>query len=106
MPKKDFGDSGSLLSDLFRELSPLVRIFLFLGLAAGLGVGLYFSFALGADGVSRLAGRFAVLATFGLIIAGGFAGVVIGVVIEMIVQSIWRPKKPGKRERPRRRRTI
>ncbi len=35
MPKKDLNDFKTLLADLWRELSPTVRLFLFLGFAVG-----------------------------------------------------------------------
>jgi hypothetical protein len=91
MPKKDLGDVGTLLGDLVREV-PVVGW----GVVAGLVAGLVAAIALGPPFNSTL------LAS-GLTLAGGFLGLVVGVVLDPAVQHLRGLAKKARRK-PRRRR--
>jgi hypothetical protein len=94
MPKKDLNDLGGLLGDLWKELSPVVRTFLFLGLAGGVLTGVLLLFGLPSDYSVRLAGRILIWVGLGLVVAGGVLGLLAGVVVETVIARLRRPKKP------------
>lgn len=107
MPKKDLNDFQTLLADLWRELSPIVRGFLFLGFVLGGIAGARFLLAMqdsGWDDASvRLAARWIYLAVIGLFILGGFVGLIVGVLVELAIDRL-RGKVPRSKKDRRSRR--
>jgi hypothetical protein len=102
-------DTGNLLTDLWRNTSPIVRTGLFGGLGVGLLAGTYFGLMFLAElsapssvGVRRGVLWPSLCTLFGLTAAGGFVGLFLGVVVELVVDKIRGPqdKKPKKRRRP------
>jgi Na+/proline symporter len=100
MPKKDFNDLGGLLGDLWRELSPIVRIGLFLGMAAGAVVTILWLNSYPADNSVRLVARTLILLGLVLMAVGAVVGLLLGVVVETIVNRL-RPPKKGRRNQRR-----
>jgi hypothetical protein len=101
-------DTGNLLTDLWRNTSPIVRTGLFVGLALGLLAGTYFALVAlfelseySSAGVRRSVLWPSVCTLFGLTVAGGFVGLVLGVVVELVVDKIRGPQDKKKKRRRR-----
>jgi hypothetical protein len=108
MPKQGFAGLAELFRDLWRELTPVVRVGLFAGLGLGLALGLTYVLRLPPD-YARLVGgnrveyrtvlmpRVAIVV--GIAILGGLLGTAAGVTFEMVFG-----KRDGEEKKPRRRR--
>ncbi|MFO0881746.1 MAG: hypothetical protein U0840_30990 [Gemmataceae bacterium] len=101
MPKRDLQDGWSLLTDLARELSWILRIGLFGGLGLGLGVGIYLAGQISWEEARRGFIRLLILFVLGMGGLGAFLGLVLGVIVELIVGAFRRSEKPKPRKRPR-----
>jgi hypothetical protein len=78
-----------LLDDLWRELSPVVRICLFAGMGLGFFTALYLMIGIPPEEehswfVLRTELRVLFVMLFVLTFAGAFAGLVLGVTIELV----------------------
>jgi hypothetical protein len=95
-------DTGNLLTDLWRNTSPIVRTGLFGGLGLGLLAGTYFGLRAGAELLGWGSWEPSVCAFVGCTVVGGFVGLASGVAVELIVDKIRGPqdKKPRRRRRP------
>jgi hypothetical protein len=108
MPERGLAGLVGLVRDLYRELTPAVRVGLFAGLAVGLVAGLVYVLRLPPDYGRLVAGnrvqwrtvaapRIALVA--GLTLAGAFLGTAAGAALELAVNG-----KDGPREKRHRRR--
>jgi hypothetical protein len=99
MPKKDLQDPGSLLEDILEVSWPLA-VGVILGLIGGIAAFVWFSTSTG------LVGRISVLILLVALVVGAFAGLIIGVLLDSLVNLI-RGKsdddEPPRRRLPRRR---
>ena len=105
MPKQGREGLGELLGDLWRELSPVVRICLFGGMVIGFFAALYFTLGIPAEeGQSWLVLRTEARVLFVLLcvltFAGAFGGLVLGVTVELVFGIEHPPDgKKGRRRR-------
>ncbi len=83
MPKKDLHNIWTALGDILREVSPVLKVTIVLGLLAGLVAGFLFIDQF-TSSEARWLRQFFTLTFFGLVAAGAFAGLVLGVVIELV----------------------
>jgi len=95
-------DTGNLLTDLWRNTSPLVRAGLFAGLGLGLLAGTYFGLRAGAELLEWGSWEPSVCAFIGCTAVGGVVGLAGGVVVELVVDKVRGPqdKKTKKRRHP------
>src|SRR3954447_10813982 len=90
MSKRDMRDSGNLLDDILREVSPPVRWGVILGLLAGLVLGIDLLWGIGGDRESQRAlglGQILFIGG-GCLFLGGFAGCVGGVLLEFVLNKL------------------
>src|SRR5262249_43449445 len=96
-------DTGNLVTDLWRNTSPIVRVGLFTGWGLGLRAGGYFGLSLGAGTLERgwVVWEPSVCAFVGCTVGGFVVGLFLGVVVDSVVEKIRGPqgKKPKKRRR-------
>ncbi len=94
MPKRDMQSIWSLLSDLARELSWLLRIGFFGGLLIGAGLAFYLVSQIPIAEIRRGFLRILLVFVLGSTAVGGFLGLALGVVAELLVHRVGSKDKP------------
>ena|SRR5579883_2716537 len=90
MPKQGREGLAELLGDLWRELSPVVRVCLFGGMGVGFFTALYLTLGIPPEQgqswlVLRAEARVLFVMLCVLTFAGAFAGLVLGVTVELVL---------------------
>jgi hypothetical protein len=105
MAKRDPGDFGSALADIFREASWVVGVCLVLGMVTGVGVALSLVWSwpvLDTRAERRIQGVF----VGGIVLAGLFlgllAGLLVGSLLDFLVSALGRAVRPPRKRRKRR----
>jgi hypothetical protein len=106
MGTKDERDPNSLLRDLWNETSPVTRVCLFGGLLLGLVIACILLANLVTDtGLGRRPrALIATLLIMGMLLAGGFVGLLAGVLVELVAGKVFGLKITRDEERRRRKR--
>jgi hypothetical protein len=104
MPRKDLQSVWSLLADILREVTPIVRWSIVAGLAAGLAGCVYLTVQVPGSDLRLVLGRALWPLAGGLVLAGGFLGLVLGIVLQVAVEAVRGPRPPDRRGRGGRRR--
>jgi hypothetical protein len=102
MPKQGWAGLGELLRDLYRELTPVVRICLFAGMTIGFALGLYIAYRVPGDEswnlfTLRLEIRLLFLLLCGLTFLGAILGTAFGVTLELVFGAKDGPAKKIRR---------
>ncbi len=90
MSKKDLGDFGSLLEDLFSDVSPIVSIGIALGLVGGIVFDYFLVTWVASDSPRNVTPglRASFFFLFLIVLACGFAGFVVGVGVDSLVNVL------------------
>jgi hypothetical protein len=105
MAKRDPGDFGSALADIFRESSWVMGVCLVLGMLTGVGVALWLVWSWPVLD-TRAERRIQAVFIGGIVIAGLFlgalAGLVVGSLLDTLVSTLGKAVRPPRKRRRRR----